>query len=124
MDQLNNRLDKIDQQHQRLDEKYDRLEGKQDAIIDRLNDLVIHTSENTASLREHMNQTAMVRQEVEILKTEMIADRVVLTRVAKWTDRIITGGTVVFSISSGIFVLLRTGLLKPLVDFLYRIFHS
>lgn len=49
-------------------ERFDRLEAKQDALMDKLSELAVQTADNTASLREHMAQTAEVRKQTDILR--------------------------------------------------------
>lgn len=50
-----------------MEKRLDRLEEKMDQVIDKQVELAVHTAENTASLKEHMQQTIEVRKQTQIL---------------------------------------------------------
>jgi methyl-accepting chemotaxis protein len=67
------------------DNRLERIENKVDKLNDKLQENAIHTAENTASLKEHMQQTIMVREE---LKEAQKQTQAVISYVKSVEDRI------------------------------------
>ena len=87
------------------DRRLDRIEDKLDMTIEKLTSLAVQTADNTASLREHMAQTMMVREEVKevqaqtqmvkvSLESHIAKEDATLQSLMKMSDRTIFFGKV------------------------------
>ena len=100
------------------DERLARLEDKLDIHYDKLTSLAINTAENTASLKEHMAQTAEVREQTRLLKeyvdTVKEAFIVKVSKIEVFIDRAKFSGVILGWLATAVLLLDKLGFLKSI----------
>ena len=107
-----------------MSDRLERIENKLDMVVEKLSDVRVETAANTASLKEHMEQTILVREQTEALKTALVAhvevDQTMHDKFNTFMDRAKWSGTIFVSSAAVVGFLYKVGWLSGLIALLYR----
>lgn len=97
------------------DNRFNRLEERLDSINDRITELAVQTTENSANLKEHMRRTLAVEETNELLRQLIELNKKELEKkiqpLQKFVDRTMFLGTLLSSLFAFVLGLSKLGLL-------------